>query len=112
MVERADLIIVNETEYELLPELAGARTVAVTYGADGAALRRGGVEVARVPSPRVSVVSSVGAGDAFCAALTLALHAGWDDEAALAAACAVGADAVRHPSAQPPLRPLVEYAPA
>ncbi len=110
VVERADLIIVNETEYSLLPQLAAARTVAITYGADGAALRRDGVEVARVPSPRVDAVSSVGAGDAFCAALTLALHAGWDDESALTAACAVGADAVRHPSARPPLRPLAEYA--
>ncbi|CDK00083.1 Ribokinase [Microbacterium sp. C448] len=110
VVERADLIIVNETEFALLPEVARARVVAVTYGAEGAALRRDGIEVARVPSPRVEAVSSVGAGDAFCAALTLALHAGWDDEAALVAACAVGADAVRHPSAQPPLRALVEYA--
>ena len=109
VVERADLIIVNETEYALLPQLADARLVAVTYGADGAAIRRDGVEVARVPSPRVDVVSSVGAGDAFCAALTVALHAGLDDEAALTAACAVGADAVRHPSARPPLRPLEQY---
>lgn len=112
VVERADLIIVNETEFALLPQLADARLVAVTYGADGAAIRRNGTEVARVPSPRVDVVSSVGAGDAFCAALTVALHAGWDDEAALTAACAVGADAVRHPSARPPLRSLVEYASA
>lgn len=109
VVERADLIIVNETEYALLPQLVDARLVAVTYGADGAAIRRDGVEVARVPSPRVEVVSSVGAGDAFCAALTVALHAGWDDVAALTAACAVGADAVRHPSARPPLRPLEQY---
>lgn len=109
IVDRADLVIVNETEYALLPQLADARLVAVTYGADGAALRRNGSEVARVPSPRVEVISSVGAGDAFCAALTLALHAGWDDEVALAAACAVGADAVQHPSAQPPLTPLVHY---
>lgn len=109
VVERADLIIVNETEYALLPELARARVVAVTYGGDGAAIRRDGIEVARVPALPVTAVSSVGAGDAFCAALTLALHAGWDDEVALAAACAVGADAVQHPSAQPPLRPLVHY---
>lgn len=109
VVERADLVIVNETEFALLPQLADARLVAVTYGADGAAIRRNGTEVARVPSPRVDVVSSVGAGDAFCAALTVALHAGWDDEAALTAACAVGADAVRHPSARPPLRPLDHY---
>ncbi|WP_375386021.1 ribokinase [uncultured Microbacterium sp.] len=109
LVRRADLIIVNENEFALLPELTGARLVAVTYGADGAALRRHGREVARVSAPRVSVVSSVGAGDAFCAAITLALHAGWADDEALRAASAVGADAVTHAEAQPPLRTLHSY---
>lgn len=109
VLARADLVIVNETEYALLPELAGARQVAVTYGAAGAALLRDGVEVARVPAPRVRSVSAVGAGDAFCAALTLALHAGWEPELALSAACAVGADAVTHPESQPPLRALDTY---
>ncbi len=109
LVRRADLIIVNETEFALLPELADARLVAVTYGAQGAALRRNGREVARASAPRVEVVSSVGAGDAFCAAITLALHAGWPDDGALRAACAVGADAVTYAAAQPPLRPLVAY---
>ncbi|KAA9108401.1 ribokinase [Microbacterium rhizomatis] len=109
LVHRADLIIVNETEFALLPELESAQLVAVTYGGDGAALRRHGREVARVAAPRVEVVSSVGAGDAFCAAITLALHAGWDDHDALRAACAVGADAVTHAAAQPPLRALHSY---
>ncbi|MFT4307513.1 MAG: PfkB family carbohydrate kinase, partial [Microbacterium sp.] len=60
-------------------------------------------------APRVRAVSSVGAGDAFCAAITLALHAGWEPERALRAACAVGADAVTGPGAQPPLRRLTRY---
>lgn len=111
LVRRADLVIVNETEFELQPELSDARLVAITYGADGAALRSNGREVARVASPRVRVVSSVGAGDAFCAAITLALHAGWAPEDALAAACAVGADAVTAAAAQPPLRRLETYRP-
>lgn len=110
VVARADLIIVNETEYAQLPELASARRVAVTYGAAGAALFEQGREVARAAAPRVHAVSAVGAGDAFCAALTLALHAGWDAERALRAACAVGADAVTRLGAQPPLRPLDQYA--
>lgn len=109
LVERADLVIVNETEYALLPQLAHARRVAVTYGAAGAALLENGAEVARAAAPRVQAVSSVGAGDAFCAAITLALHAGWDGERALRAACAVGADAVTAPGAQPPLRRLDAY---
>jgi ribokinase len=110
IVARADLVIVNETEYELLPELSAARLVAVTYGAAGAALVQNGTEIARVPAPQVRSVSAVGAGDAFCAALTLALHAGWTPELALTAACAVGADAVTHPESQPPLRRLDTYA--
>jgi ribokinase len=111
LVERVDLFIVNETEYELLPELSQARRVAVTYGSAGAALREYGVEILRVPAPRVHAISAVGAGDAFCAALTLALCAGWGAEDALRAACAVGADAVTHLGAQPPLRPLESYTP-
>lgn len=109
VIARADLIIVNDSELAAQPELGAARLVVVTHGARGATLRRSGAEVARAPSPSVEAVSAVGAGDAFCAAITLALHAGWPDEDALRAACAVGADAVTHPSAQPPLRPLEEY---
>lgn len=109
LIDRADLIIVNETEYALIPALRGARLVAVTYGSAGAALLAHGVEIARATAPRVSAVSSVGAGDAFCAAITLALRAGWEPEDALRAACAVGADAVTHQGAQPPLRQLDAY---
>lgn len=109
VIARADLIIVNETEYELLPEVANAKLVAVTYGADGAALLQNGIEVARAEAPSVRAVSSVGAGDAFCAAITLALHAGWEPERALRAACAVGADAVTQLGAQPNLRALHTY---
>ncbi|RXZ37876.1 PfkB family carbohydrate kinase, partial [Agromyces binzhouensis] len=47
LVERVDLFIVNETEYGLMPELAGARRVVVTLGADGAELRERGEVVAR-----------------------------------------------------------------
>ncbi len=110
LVARADLVIVNETEYAQLPELADARLVAVTYGSAGAALRQDGREVVRVPAPKVRSVSAVGAGDAFCASLTLALHAGWEPERALRAACAVGADAVTHVGAQPALGLLETYA--
>ncbi|MBU4466423.1 MAG: ribokinase [Actinobacteria bacterium] len=109
VIERADLLIVNETEYALQPEAAAAKLVAVTYGAEGAALFAHGVEIARVPSPKVRAISTVGAGDAFCAAITLALHAGWNHEDALRSACAVGAESVTYPEAQPPLRALATY---
>ena len=111
LVERVDLFIVNETEYAAIPELRAARRVAVTYGAAGAAMFVDGAEVTKVPAASVSeVVNTVGAGDAFSAALTLAILSGAPDEQALRTACAVGAAAVAHPSAQPPLDRLETYA--
>lgn len=111
LVEQVDLFIVNETEYAAMPELCGAERVAVTYGAAGAAMIVAGAEVARVPAAAVpNVVNTVGAGDAFSAALTLAILSGGPDEQALRTACAVGAAAVAHPSAQPPLDRLETYA--
>ncbi len=111
LVARADLVIVNETEYALLPELAGAALVAVTAGARGASLLAHGTMIAQASAPRVDAVDAVGAGDAFSAAITLALSAGWDAPSALRAACAVGAHAVTFRGAQPPLRPLETYLP-
>ena len=109
VLRRADLVIVNDAEFSALPAVSAARLVVVTHGARGASLWREGERVLTAPSPAVDAVSAVGAGDAFSAAITLAVHAGWPDEVALAAACAVGADAVTHVGAQPPLRSLAEY---
>lgn len=112
VVERADLIIVNETEYALLPALRTARRVAVTYGGEGAKLFERGELVASAPAVKTSVVNSVGAGDAFCAALTIGLASGIVPQRALSAACAVGAAAVADPRSQPLLAGLAEYLPA
>jgi ribokinase len=109
LLERCDLVIVNETEYELIPALASAKLVAVTYGRDGSAMFEHGRPVADAPASAVTVANTIGAGDAFCAALALALGAGLDYSAALAVANAVGADAVGDPSSQPALAPLEEY---
>lgn len=109
VLRRADLVIVNDAEFAALPAVSAARLVVVTHGARGASLWREGERVLTAPSRVVDAVSAVGAGDAFSAAITLAVHAGWPDEVALAAACAVGADAVTHLGAQPPLRPLADY---
>ena len=109
VLQRADLVIVNDAEFAALPSVSAAQLVVVTHGARGASLWRDGERVLTAPSPVVDAVSAVGAGDAFSAAITLAIHAGWPDEVALAAACAVGADAVTHVGAQPPLRSLAEY---
>jgi len=109
LLERCDLVIVNESEYALIPALASATLVAVTYGGDGSAMFEHGRKVAEVPAPAVSVVNTIGAGDAFCAALVLALEAGMDYASALAVANAVGAHAVGDPSSQPDLARLGHY---
>jgi len=107
--DRTGLFIVNEGEYAALPRLATAPLVALTLGADGAVLLRAGRRVAEAPSVPTSVVSTVGAGDAFAAALTVAMLRGLDDDVALRAACAVGAAAVADERSQPALQPLDAY---
>lgn len=109
LIERADLIIVNETEYELIPELKDAALVAVTYGSKGAAVLERGTQVAFADAVRTTPVNTVGAGDAFCAALTIALRSGLSYGGALQAANAVGAAVVQDPAAQPALHPLEHY---
>ncbi|XAS67440.1 ribokinase [Micrococcaceae bacterium Sec5.7] len=109
IIDRAQLIIVNETEYELIPELSKAPLVAVTYGAKGATLLSHGERIAEAPAAATTAVNSVGAGDAFSAALTLALVSGLDHTHALRLACAVGAAAVADPASQPFLEPFESY---
>jgi ribokinase len=112
LIERCDLIIVNETEYAAIPELDGADLVAVTYGGQGSALYRRGERIADAAGHPTTVVNTVGAGDAFCAALVLALRSGHDHTTALATANAVGAHAVTDNAAQPALDRLESYLPA
>lgn len=109
LLERCDLVIVNESEYALIPALASAKLVAVTYGGDGSAMFQHGLKVTEAPSAAVTVANTVGAGDAFCAALVLALRSGLDYTRALAVANAVGGDAVGDPSSQPDLAQLGHY---
>lgn len=110
LLARVDLFIVNEGEYDALPASARGGIVAVTLGADGAALLSGGQEIARASSPApAEIVSTVGAGDAFAAALTVALLRGWDPQTALQTACAVGSAAVADPRSQPELGRLESY---
>lgn len=108
----ADLLIANETEAAAYGEgLHRAKgLVAVTLGARGAILYRNGQQVARAAPPAVTVVDTVGAGDAFSAALAVALLEGRPPEKALDFACAAGALAVTRAGAQPsmPRRAEVE----
>jgi ribokinase len=105
LLERADLIVVNEAEAAFYGDrLHGSRgMVAVTLGARGARLHRGGTPIAEAAPPPVVAIDSTGAGDAFVAALTVALLEGQVPAAALAFACAAGALAATRPGAQPSL---------
>ena len=105
VLQRADLIIVNETEHAFYgAALDHARgLIAVTFGAKGAVLRRNGKEIARATPPTVKAIDTTGAGDAFVGALVVALLEKMPEEAALAFACATGALAATKAGAQPSL---------
>jgi ribokinase len=109
LLELADLVVVNDTEAAYYGErLQGL--VAVTHGARGATLLRHGRPIASALPPVVRAVDATGAGDAFVAALTLAMIEGQAPERALRFACAAGALAATRAGAQPslPLRSEVE----
>jgi ribokinase len=100
VVALADPVVVNESE---MRDLADSDLVPlsllVTFGAAGA---RWGVDgVDGIPVAKRDLGDTVGAGDAFCGALAAALAGGADRQAALEAANAAGAAAVRWVGAQP-----------
>ncbi len=105
LFDRADLIVVNETEAEFYGDRldAFAGLLAITYGGKGAVLKKDGQEVARSRPPEVRVIDTTGAGDTFTAALTLAIIEGLEFQAALDFACAAGAAATTTAGAQPSL---------
>jgi fructokinase len=92
----------------------GPRLVVVTLGAEGALGVCADAEV-RVPAPAVRVVDTIGAGDAFGAALLAWLHDHGrlsralrlerdDLRAALAFACLIASITCTRPGADPPWR--------
>lgn len=95
-----DLLIVNQLEHEVI---SCGKLVAVTYGAEGAALFEDGVEVARALPPAVEAVDGTAAGDAFAACLVVSLLEQRPRDEALSRACAAGALAASRPGAQPSL---------
>lgn len=105
VLQRADLIIVNETEAAWYGESLDACSgmIATTFGAAGAVLTRNGEDLARVKPPRVDAIDTTAAGDTFTAALALALVEGQQPESALRFACAAGAAATLTLGAQPSL---------
>lgn len=105
LLDRADLLIVNETEAAFYGEdlHRSPGLVAVTLGGAGAKLFKDGALIAAASPPAVSVVDTTGAGDCFVAALTVALLEGQPPAEALIFACTAGALAVTRAGAQPSL---------
>ena len=102
--DRADVVIVNGLEASALGPVRRDALIAVTFGADGAELRRGdGTVLARATPPPVVAVDGTGAGDSFCGALVVGLLEGRDHDVALRRACAAGALAASRAGAQPSL---------
>ncbi|MFC5061379.1 ribokinase [Actinomycetospora atypica] len=106
VLRTVDLLSVNVDEHEVLSrtaDLDALPAVVVTRGASGATLYRHGSVAAEAVPPEVEAVDGTAAGDAFTAALALALVEGLDDEAALRRACTVGALTATRAGAQPAL---------
>ncbi|MDH3616530.1 MAG: ribokinase [Gammaproteobacteria bacterium] len=105
VLQRADLVVVNETESSWyggsLKACSGL--VATTRGAGIATLERDGQVIAEAKPPSVKAVDTTGAGDTFTAALALALVEGQAPADALSFACAAGAVATMSKGAQPSL---------
>ena len=99
VLERCAVVIANEVEAESL-DLTRLGHVIVTLGARGATHLRFGREVARVAAPRVAVLDTVGAGDAFCAGYAVQYAKGADAYEALNYAVVAGALATRASGAQ------------
>ncbi len=95
-----DLLIVNQLEHEVVSR---GKLVAVTYGAEGAALFEEGVEVARAAPPKVNALDGTAAGDSFAACLVVSLLEGRARDEALRRACIAGALAASRHGAQPSL---------
>ena len=102
LLEHVDLLVVNEIEALALgtglDRFKGL--LASTFGARGAMLSRNGRQIASALPPKVNVVDTTGAGDAFTAALTVALVSGMEPQAALQQACTAGALATTRMGAQ------------
>jgi ribokinase len=105
LIQRADLIVVNETEAAYYGEALSVcdGLLATTYGADGAVLKKHGEILAEAKPPQIDAVDATGAGDTFTAALTVAIVEGQGLEDALNFACAAGAASAMKAGAQPSL---------
>lgn len=105
LLRQIDVLVVNEAEASAaVPPVADAPklAVAITLGARGAILRLDGA-IFSAPAPKVAVVDTTGAGDAFVGALATALDDGATPVEALRFGVAAGALACTMAGAQPAL---------
>jgi ribokinase len=120
----ADIVIANETEFELLAGREGlssearieamqslsretGQTVIVTLGAEGVVAVRNG-NVHRAKGLKIEPVDTVGAGDTFCGYLAAGLDAGLDFDKALRRAAVAGSLACLKAGAQPAIPEAAE----
>lgn len=113
----ADIVIANETEFELLAGVDGmdaaareaalktlhaetGQTLIVTLGADGVIAIRDGL-IFRSTGLKIEPVDTVGAGDTFCGYFAASLDEGLDFETALRRAAVAGSLACLKQGAQP-----------
>ena len=113
----ADIVIANETEFELLAGQDGmtavereaslvrlhtetGQTLIVTLGGDGVIAIRDGA-ISRASGLVIDPVDTVGAGDTFCGYFAASLDAGLDFDAALRRAAVAGSLACLSAGAQP-----------
>jgi ribokinase len=117
LAPQADILVVNETEFDLLVEelsLQGTdragrmaayaadtgRTVVVTLGAEGIVAAGPGVSLS-IPAMKIEPVDTVGAGDTFCGYLADGLQSATGLEEAIRRAGVAGSLACLRPGAQP-----------
>jgi ribokinase len=117
LAPQADILVVNETEFELLAKEMSlpdadrtarmaayaadtGRTVVVTLGADGIVAAGPGVSLA-MPAMKIEPVDTVGAGDTFCGYLAEGLQSATGLEEAIRRAGVAGSLACLKPGAQP-----------
>jgi ribokinase len=122
----ADIVIANETEFELLVgktrmdvaarenamidyAARSGQTLIVTLGADGVVAVRAGQTV-RVQGLKIEPVDTVGAGDTFCGYFVAGLDQGLGFEHALKRAAIAGSLACTKPGAQPSIPFVKEVA--
>lgn len=122
----ADIVIANETEFELLAGRDGmtaavredalmtlhretGQTLIVTLGADGVIAARGG-KLHRTKGLHITPVDTVGAGDTFCGYLAASLDQGLDFETSLRRAAVAGSLACLKHGAQPSIPTAEEVA--